>query len=286
MQSVTYHNHNIHCVWYPSGGFGHFINAVITLHGADFVRPSQAKYSFSSTGSSHYCELVAPKFLHNDTDYQSNFDQDDKKYVVLVDNGINDESEHWIKTFPKAKIIKVSYSAMTWPIVASTMIHKALMSDLATAAAVDSLHWPKDDPWAQREKYCLFLTQHPYRTMWKPQPCFNNLLVDDLLQYDVFRCSLTEVGVATTDFPQLWQDWFNHNKRYIDPVLFAYQVIDAVSKQQSMNLSHCVDLWTQAVVNYQIWHRFNCVVPANDYSDWFSSTDEIIALLSQTHALH
>lgn len=284
MESVT--SHNIHCVWYPSGGFGHFINAVITRHGIDFVRPCKAKYRFSSTGNSHDCELTAPRFSRHFSDYQFNFDQKDKQYVVLIDNGINDESEHWTKTFPKAKKIKVSYSAITWPIVASTMIHKILFSDYETALAVDQPHWLNDDTWAQREKYFLFLSQHPYRTMWAPQSDCLNMLIDDLLQYNVFRGKLHEIGIVTTNFSQLWQDWFNHNKRYIDPVLFSHQVIEAVGQQQSMDISHCVDLWTQAVVNYQIWHKFNCVIPANDYGDWFTNTDQIVALLSQQHALH
>ena len=29
----------IYCVWYPSGGFGHFINAVLTLYSKDFEVP-------------------------------------------------------------------------------------------------------------------------------------------------------------------------------------------------------------------------------------------------------
>ena len=31
----------IYCVQYPSGGFGHFINAILTLHGVEFVRPKK-----------------------------------------------------------------------------------------------------------------------------------------------------------------------------------------------------------------------------------------------------
>lgn len=283
---MTHDNNNIYCIWYPSGGFGHFINAVATLYGADFVRPRRQKYEFSATGNSHDCELTADKFVHNPTDYRFAFEKSHQQYSVLIDNGINDESEHWVKIFPHAKIIKVSYSDRTWPIVASTMIHKALMSDLATAAAVDLSHWPSHDAWAQREKYFLFLTQHHCRTMWKPQPGCHNLSIDDLLRYDVFCSKLHKFGVATTDFSQLWQHWLDHNNRYIDPVLFADTVLDAVSQGQSMDISHCVDLWTQAVVNYQIWQRFHRVVPANDCADWFRSTDQIVALLSQRHALH
>jgi len=42
----------IYCVWYPSGGFGHFINGILTLHGKGFKRPTN-KIEFSTTGDSH-----------------------------------------------------------------------------------------------------------------------------------------------------------------------------------------------------------------------------------------
>jgi hypothetical protein len=64
----------IYCVWYPSGGFGHFINAVLTLHGENFARPKKQQYSFSSSGDSHQLELAAPKFFKNPNNYSFDFD--------------------------------------------------------------------------------------------------------------------------------------------------------------------------------------------------------------------
>ena len=40
----------IYCVWYPSGGFGHFINAVISLYGVDFKRPKNKKFNTTFFG--------------------------------------------------------------------------------------------------------------------------------------------------------------------------------------------------------------------------------------------
>ena len=81
----------IYCVWYPSGGFGHFVNAVLTLHGRDFERPERVDYQFSKKGNSHELQLVAPKYLKNPTHYDFDFSSTDH-YSVLIDNGINDES--------------------------------------------------------------------------------------------------------------------------------------------------------------------------------------------------
>jgi hypothetical protein len=279
-----YNNKNIYCVWYPSGGFGHFINTVLTHYGTDFVRPASTKYQFSATGNSHNNELVAQKFLFNPVDYKFDFGKTTKQYSVLVDNGINDESKNFINTFPQAKIIKVCYSTLAWPVVASTAIHKAMESNFDSELAVDQLGWSGSSNWAQREKYFLFLAAHHHRMMWKPETDYYNLLVDDMLNYNVFYSRLSEFGIELTDFSELWDSWYKHNQKYIFPVVFAKKVMDAIDQNQSIDISHCQDLWTQAVVNYFIWDKFNYTVPANDFANWFTNTDQIIALLAQQHA--
>lgn len=279
-----HNNKNIYCVWYPSGGFGHFINTVLTQYGTDFVRPVNTGYQFSATGNSHINELVAPKFLFNPVDYKFNFEKTTKQYSVLIDNGINDESKNFINTFPNAKVIKVCYSTVTWPVVASTAIHKAMESDFDSELSVDKLGWAESNDWAQREKYFLFLAGHHHRMMWKPEIDYHNLLIDDLLDYNLFCTKLNNFGIELTDFSELWDSWHNHNQKYISPVVFAKKVIDAIDQNQSMDLSHCQDLWTQAVVNYFIWDKFKYTVPANDFANWFINTNQIIALLAQQHA--
>ena len=98
----------IYCVWYPCGGFGHFINAVLTLHGKNFVRPSNS-LKFSDTGDSHSLDLVTPKYQCNYWSGDIEF-LPDKDYCVLIDNGINDENDNFKSVFPLATIIKICYS--------------------------------------------------------------------------------------------------------------------------------------------------------------------------------
>jgi hypothetical protein len=279
-----YDNKNIVCVWYPSGGFGNFINATLTLHGVNFVRPDKTHYKFGGNGDSHDIGFTAPFFCIDD--YFFDFNSSDKNYVVLVDNGIVNESKNFADYFPNSKIIKVSYSHKTWPIVAYTSIHKAMNSSINIELKVDQDLWPNQQNWSQREKYFLFLCEHHYRLMWKPESGFCNLLVDDLLDYQGFRNQLAEFGILTTDFSQLWDTWFSVNQQYIAPVIFGQKVINAVVDQQSMDLSQCKDLWTQAVVNYMIWNQFGCVVPANDFADWFVNSDQIVTLLAENNALY
>ena len=118
----------IYCVWYPSGGFGHFINAVLNLHGKNFVRPTN-EIKFSHTGNLHALELPAPKYCHDPKNYNFSFDQN-FNYSVLIDNGINNEGEKFKTIFPTAHIIKLCYNDVSWPIVAKTMIDKAMQSSL------------------------------------------------------------------------------------------------------------------------------------------------------------
>ena len=111
----------IYCIWYPSGGFGHFVNAVISLHGDNFVRPKN-KLEFSDNGDSHLLDLTAPKYFH-DNKYNFTFD-DNVNYSVLIDNGINNEGVKFLENFPSAKVIKMCYTDNTWPVIAKTMIDK------------------------------------------------------------------------------------------------------------------------------------------------------------------
>ena len=84
---------NIYCVWYPSGSFGHFVNAILTLHGDNFVRPKKS-LEFSSTGDSHSLDLIVPKYLHEFWPGGIEF-VNNQNYCVLIDNGIDNESEFY-----------------------------------------------------------------------------------------------------------------------------------------------------------------------------------------------
>jgi hypothetical protein len=126
----------IYCVWYPSGGFGHFINAVLTLHGDNFVRPSNS-LKFSKTGDSHNLNLVVPKYLHECWPGGIEF-LNDKNYCVLIDNGIDNESTKFKSIFLNSTIIKICYTDRTWPIIARTMIDKAMKSSIEQQLPTDN----------------------------------------------------------------------------------------------------------------------------------------------------
>ena len=269
----------IYCVWYPAGGFGHFINAVLTLHGRDFVRPETQSYYFSKKGDSHDLQLVAPKYFHNTDNYDFNFESENH-YSVLIDNGINDESTEFLKFFPGSTVIKICYSDYTWPIVSQTMIEKAMGKEMFQEITRDDT-WIGDSIWALREKYFLFLRDHNLRHAWRINKDYNYIDIDDLLSYNQFTQCLNALGIETDDFQTLWTQWNQANQKYISPCAVAKQVIDDVKNKVETDIEHITDIWTQSIIYYYIWLEFKFEVPHNDYSKWFTNTKEIAIMLDK-----
>lgn len=266
----------IYCIWYPSGGFGHFINAILSVHGYNFVRPNN-NIEFNNDGSCHKLNLIAPKFNSNRTYPQFEFDNS-KNYSVLIDNGINNESTRYREFFPNSITLKLCYSDYSWPTVARTMIEKAMMGIFEENIVVNSDQWPTTEDWALRKKYFLYLRDHHLRHRWRPDAHCQNLFVDQLLSYSSMF-SVLSTFTKLDNFELTWQQWRHHNAKYINPVSFAFKVINDVRSKKTASLLN-TDIWTQAVVNYFIWLYYKVEVPANDYANWFTSTDEIAILLS------
>lgn len=279
---------NIVCIWYPSGGFGHFVNAILTLHGTKFVRPKQITVEFGRDGNSHNLDLVAPKYLHEPKDYSFDFPETNL-YSVLIDNGINNESKRFMYEFPRARVIKVCYTDFSWPIVARTSIMKAMRTEFDELLMRPGIRRPTEDfePWEFREQYFLYLRDHKLRYAWHAETTEKrvlNLNIDQLLDYSSLHNYLSAYGFETEDFENLWFTWRQANAQYIDPILKAQHVIDCIQENRNFDLVGYQDLWTQAVTNYYIWLEFNFEVPANDYSNWFTNTQDIVKML-ESHGI-
>lgn len=263
----------IYCVWYPSGGFGHFINAVLTLHGNNFVRPKKS-LKFSADGNSHDLDLVVPKYLHERWLGGIEF-LDDKNYCVLVDNGIDNESDRFKFEFPTATVIKICYTQWSWPVVARALIDKAMNSTVESELPITE--WEVNEPWARREKYFLFLRDHPLKHAWRPGN-ENFINVDHFFEYNNFHYELSKF-VEIEPFEEIWQQWRKSNVKYIDPVETASAAMQHIKYQKSYNLRHVTDEWDQAVIYYYFWCWFGVEPPHNDFSAWIESTDQLAKLL-------
>lgn len=266
----------IYCVWYPSGGFGHFINAVLTLHGSNFVRPNNS-LEFSCNGNSHSLDLVIPKYLHERWPGGIDFD-DSKNYSVLIDNGIDNESTNFKSVFPNAEIIKICYSDNSWPIIARTSIEKAMNKPLDEELPIDA--WGTNEAWARREKYFLYLRDHNQRYKWRNNNQSQHAIeIENICDYQKLFMLLNQI-VSVNDFKSDWTKWRAANTVYIAPIETSQQIIKHVKNKTFQNLSHITDLWTQAVLYYFIFLEFGVEVPHNDYSNWFTNTLDIIKMLN------
>ena len=264
----------IYAIWYPSGGFGHFINAVLTLHGENFIRPKK-KLKFSKNGNSHNLDLVVPKYKYHQWNNNVEF-RDDKNYCILIDNGIDDELDSFKSNIPESTIIKICYSDYSWPIVALTMIEKAQCKDINQELSTDN--WDSNSCWAQREKYFLYLRDHNFRHRWR-KDCYQSITIDELIvSYDRFFNALNLITkIESCD--ELWNNWYHANHKYIFPVIEAQSVINCVLNKQSVDLTHIRDTWAQSVIYYYIWLYFGVEVPHNDFSNFFSDTRQIMDLV-------
>jgi len=268
----------IYCVWYPSGGFGHFINAVLTLHGDNFVRPKKS-LEFSANGNSHDLDLVVPKYFHEWWPGGIEF-HNNKNYCVLIDNGINNKSCKFRSVFSNPVVIKVCYSDYSWPVVARTMINKAMGRNIDQELTLSN--WETIEPWCQREKYFLYLRDHNLRYAWRDQSpyCDDKLIyVDNLIESYQNCFTILDAIAKISNFEDMWEEWRLANSLYIDPVVTASWIMLQVDANSPTDISYINDIWTQAVVYYYIWLKFKIEIPHNDYADWFTNTQEIANLL-------
>jgi hypothetical protein len=264
---------NIYCLWYPTGGFGHWVSACIGMLADGFVENTSDQINFSATGDSHQAKIMAPKYLHDADDYRFEFDPN-QRYVVLIDNGINSESKKFQRFFPGASIIKICYDDTSWPVVAATMITKT-QGSMHEQLSPDCGSWLEDADWARREKYFLYLRDHHLRHAWRRDPDAHCLMVNDLLDVNTMMHTLDRIGIPLRDATVLWQQWRRANDAYIAPVEMAIKVLQALSNGSMLDISAVKDLWWQAVINYFIYITHGLEVPANDYADWFSDWNEL-----------
>lgn len=267
----------IYCIWYPSGGFGHFISGLITIKGHGFARPKKSLV-IDEVGTSHDLDLVMPKYREGRSYLIPDLDPA-LHYTVLIDNGINDESKNFLKVFKNATIIKICYDDYTWPIIAYTCIAKAMADTLEHQILDDLSGWDGRADWSKREKFFLFLRDHPLRHAWRPDIDFPSIDINDIKDYGSLKNRLTAVGIALDEFDRLWKEWRSSNRLYLSPIDTAQEILELVKTKTPADLSHITDIWTQAVVYYYLWLIYQKEVPHNDYAGFFSDTQEIIQWL-------
>ena len=125
-------------IHYPSGGFGNFINVLISMC-FDAIDTPEKDFKFSADGNSH--DFPKSTWCH----YEDNIRllRDD---ILLVDSGIErDYIEPIIEKFPNSPIIRMCIDEKSKSIVTQTCRYKAERSQFVLDG-----EW-----WEQREQYTL-----------------------------------------------------------------------------------------------------------------------------------
>ena len=253
----------IYCVWYPSGGFGHFVNAVLELYGENFkCRDDSKQLNFDATGTSHQYIPTMPKYMWSQGYYDHKFD-DNMNYSVLIDNGMRNPDVKWKEFFPGAKIIKICYNDCSWPLIMQTYAIKAMKK-----STVDHYQLAAGD----RQNYLDLLINSKIRHYYKPDPDCLTLELSDLFEYTAFKNKLESFGIVLSDFEKLWHEWYNANSVYLLPLQQAKQIVADV-KSSNLRKVTIENPLTQAITLFYLSLEYpDRVLP----DKFFNSIQEII----------
>lgn len=278
---------NVVSIQYPSGGFGHFTHVILSVYGKGFSG-NITDYNFGPGGDSHAYPVDLPKYLqaesYSQDFYNSQLSQVTSQYsTVLIDSGIDNDSSNFRKFITPDISIRICYNDWSWPMLAQMFYTRCMAAvkgsqqEISQWIRPDQGKWDNlTEPWVIREKFFLYLRDHSFRHTWRPGDVTLNISVDRFLSYTTLYDSLTNC-FEVSNFESFYNNWYQKNHKHFKSYLDAQYVIKNL--HNNVDISHINDLWTQAVVYYYIWLQYNVEVPHNDYSDWFTSTDDIVTML-------
>lgn len=290
MISLNRTDKNLLLIDYPSGGYGFYLARLINSFVTNVVRTPDS-FLFDHLGTSHGLPLVAGEIHaeHNrtlrsvDVEYKKDIDQ--QKYIIIpYCPGIQNDTTDVVKNnFLNAKIIRLCYHDNTWPLVFQNCIIKAGTGTLEDNVEFDSKKFGSSEPWAQRENFSLICEDHYYRNMWKEHDHERFLNIDIFkLLTDPHQC-LTQIAnfikgtvIESSVLPIRHQQFLDANPNTVMH-LEILRIVDSLALEQ--HLTHISHLYHQAVLNFYIQSKYNVVIPANDYANWFTNTKEIVKML-------
>lgn len=276
-------------VHYPSGGFGHFLNGLLTTcTDGIFFRPSN-NVTFSSSGDSHALELSVAKWMGYAEDFEFVVSdwatESDLCHILLVDSFIeNDDPTILRQRFPGNQVIRLCIDYRAVPIVHQTCEFKAMGKT------------PEDDysalpDWEHREMITLryhYADQHDDFYLRKFSPINDektlNLPIswiaynfDQLIEHLQKFLNVTFDGNRVAE---LYQTFLKANEKYFTGPVWAERILHSLRSGTNIDLSECTSLFDQGYVNYRIEREFNLSeIPPYTYKDWFTDTNSIRRML-------
>jgi hypothetical protein len=280
-------------IHYPSGGFGHFMNVLLSVCSRSFYVANRA-VEFSPSGDSHAFELSAKKWTHDQTDYVFSpadwATGQDLRHIVLVDLGINNDCHRTVrKQFPKNQLVRMCIDPAARSIINQTCLFKAQKQT--------EFNFVHQHAWQQREEiskqyhYCDANSEY-YLNKFQPiaDDCYTlNLPISWLFfSFELLLTNLeTFLGIIVnrTSATVLHQQFLKNNQCYAQANIWAQTVLDSLESEQHVSLADCTNIHDQGFVNYTIEKQFSLEeIPPYDYQDWFTNTQQIAQAINRLTA--
>jgi hypothetical protein len=283
-------------IQYPSGGFGHTIHVILSLFGKNFAHNS-LDHKFGMAGNSHQFPELLPKMFevsdYNVENFRVMLDnvEDNKNVTILIDSGISNDTVDFKKIIHPYCSIRVCYDDWSWPLLAKMFYTRCMSSVLSKNCQLidfikpDHDNWPSNEStdWAVREKYFLYLKDHAFRHYWRPVTDCVSLPIEQILNYKSLHTTLNQ-WFDVTGFEDFYKKWYSVNEEHFNFYFDCKKIIGQIESRQLVDLSNINDLFSQAVINYYIWLKYNFEVPHNTYANWFTNTNDIFKMLD-THGV-
>lgn len=283
-------------IQYPSGSFGHLIHTLLSSYSPQFYG-EPLNYTFGHGGDSHQYPLFLPKYIEpvtfNTVDYTNCLKQyqGQSEFIsILIDSGIDNDSDEFVNYINPDIRLKVNYNKWSWPIAGKLFYTRCMSAvlnkptELNEFISPDIFKWNNvTEEWAIREKYFLFLRDHAFNQAWQLHDSELSIPLIDILDYNSLFKRLS-MYFTITEFKEFYNNWQATNYRHYGFYNEVTDIWDKIKNKIPYSLSGVSDLFTQAVIYYFIWLEYGVEVPHNDYSHWFTNTDEIVTMLNKCGA--
>lgn len=286
--------HNNLCfIHYPSGGYGFYLTRLINRYVSGIVKVDD-DFSFDDLGTSHSLPLVYGDLHFNkiknfnilaaDVKYHCSIQQGDISLVPCCPGINSDLIPTTLNQYPNSLFLRLWYDDQTWPLVFYNAIHKAMQGNIDKDVEFNANLFDSCDDWAYRENFSLLCKNHNLRNEWKvvDHPRVHNINILSLLSnpIDCIKDIANFLNLSTDlfDIDQKHRLFLNSNLGTVTHL----KILDLVDNLTiDRQLSWIKELFWQGVFNFYVEKKYQITIPANCYSNWFTSTKNVVKMLKE-----
>ena len=284
---------NIIVIVYPPGGYGNFINYIVTHFFNETIKIEETPELFDTTGTAHrqkkYVSDIYPAIFD---DYEINISvpyKNNEKIVLLYDSTVRNENnvDFNVHTqinakFPNAVTIKNIVDLDFNPIIHYTSLLKTGYEYDHTDS--QNMWESPDEDYSIRERWSLWYHSNPYQF----SPCSDSNVVNiqlSKLSTDPVKTIIElaeKLNLTITDYHKLksfCRNWIRVQMPYFKLLSTQRRIIRCIDNEIDLDISNITSLHDQGYINYCIEREYDVIIPVYDYKDWFKSTIEISEMI-------